>query len=1142
MTTTVLTEVVSASVTSSTPGNIAVPVTKIIHQLGKSVHFMLRRSLHVNQSLSMASYVPSVSSNSVRRAIDTILKHRYLSKSLELQLATYLFSVAMRELAETTATGDSINGVGTDGSRLDSANHMFILKVTNSGGSDNQSHIHTATLHQHHQGNPWARTEKITLSLHPLINANVLSYLRQHYDPHSSLPLYLPMVSTPAPWSDSSDSSGSGSGGYHYIPTNQYMKLRQYHPQQTVSYPTQSRTATLDVAGLANSSNNERRSFWKRLVGQTPVQASEPTVPTNSNAFDRSSSNGFDGHSNRVVRGGSPLLLEALDFISSVPWKVDGSMLGVIKALTETKISVPVSAVSPVPNTLLRRLLSGNINSTKTIKNKSNTNTNTNINANSNVIPISVSRALSVANIFTTSGDNTWSNHTAAGSISQSLSESQPWIYFPHLVDFRGRVYSQPEGLNHMTGGDVSRALLRFAKKRPLGRSGFNQLKLHLANLFDSSSLHTAGVRTATDIGASSSAPSKLSNAQKLAFVDRHWQDVLTCARDPFGFGSDSMKANVTSAGVGALLPWWMSARQPFQALATCIELTKAVDFQRQQSISSIGGTATDSQFWEAAGRFSEFKSDLPVHVDGNCNGLQHYAAMNRCVDEGMAVNLLSKSDYLRRYGGTVGKAPGSGVTDKLLSTARVFDNPYSNTNAVDIDRNADDKDVRMETDAAVPVDVYNGILKLLLRRLRADGSSATSDTQWLSQKLVNLTVGRGEVICGNSYVRESLLTRSVIKKTVMTHVSYGLSFDGAVRQLQRMLRQRLAEATLLPPGSSCEHAPNSTNTTCGGDISGEEELKQLSTHLATVLIGCIEDKFKTTRNAMRYLSKCAASIAAQSRQIYWHTPVVGMTVVQPIGTVKVPALSLIDPTAGVHVQKPGSLGDSDRNRYDDAHVGLPRGGTVPSLVSTRRLPSLPYYQHQHARKHTQSKRKYKYSASVQRKQASAFPPNFLHSLDGAHLMLTALRMKHYRDDGDNDSSCSSSEIRNNDLSKDEGLQGLSFASVHDSYWTHAGDIPVLSRLLREAFIELHTSGGDTGGITGAGAAHQQHNYKAHYNSQHGDCCHKYNRTVLQDLEEQFAVAYPFTKASTSVFGGHSIPSVGKLDLDCVLNSTYFFQ
>jgi DNA-directed RNA polymerase len=63
-------------------------------------------------------------------------------------------------------------------------------------------------------------------------------------------------------------------------------------------------------------------------------------------------------------------------------------------------------------------------------------------------------------------------------------------------------------------------------------------------------------------------------------------------------------------------------------------------------------------------------------------------------------------------------------------------------------------------------------------------------------------------------------------------------------------------------------------------------------------------------------------------------------------------------------------------------------------------------------------------------KQASAFPPNFVHSLDASHMMITAIAAKE---------------------------QGLTFAAVHDSYWTHACDIEKMNKILREAFIQLHS-------------------------------------------------------------------------------------
>lgn len=64
------------------------------------------------------------------------------------------------------------------------------------------------------------------------------------------------------------------------------------------------------------------------------------------------------------------------------------------------------------------------------------------------------------------------------------------------------------------------------------------------------------------------------------------------------------------------------------------------------------------------------------------------------------------------------------------------------------------------------------------------------------------------------------------------------------------------------------------------------------------------------------------------------------------------------------------------------------------------------------------------------RKQMTAFPPNFIHSLDATHMLLSAAKC------ADN---------------------GITFAAVHDSFWTHPGDVDNLNRILRDAFVNLHS-------------------------------------------------------------------------------------
>lgn len=57
-------------------------------------------------------------------------------------------------------------------------------------------------------------------------------------------------------------------------------------------------------------------------------------------------------------------------------------------------------------------------------------------------------------------------------------------------------------------------------------------------------------------------------------------------------------------------------------------------------------------------------------------------------------------------------------------------------------------------------------------------------------------------------------------------------------------------------------------------------------------------------------------------------------------------------------------------------------------------------------------------------RQKSAFPPNFVHSLDSTHMFLTAMEMD---------------------------KANVPFAAVHDSYWVHAGNIDEMNVKLRQA-------------------------------------------------------------------------------------------
>ncbi|CAL9063996.1 unnamed protein product [Musa banksii] len=156
-------------------------------------------------------------------------------------------------------------------------------------------------------------------------------------------------------------------------------------------------------------------------------------------------------------------------------------------------------------------------------------------------------------------------------------------FYYPHNIDFRGRAYPMHSHLNHLSS-DLCRGILEFAEGKPLGKSGLHWLKIHLANIYG------GGVE-------------KLSYDRRLTFVKNHLRDIFDSAENPI----DGNR-------------WWISAEDPFQCLAACIDLTKALK-------SSSPHMAI---------------SHLPIHQDGSCNGLQHYAALGRDSLEAAAVNLVA--------------------------------------------------------------------------------------------------------------------------------------------------------------------------------------------------------------------------------------------------------------------------------------------------------------------------------------------------------------------------------------------------------------------------------------------------------------------------------------------------------------------
>ncbi|KFB46178.1 DNA-directed RNA polymerase [Anopheles sinensis] len=153
-------------------------------------------------------------------------------------------------------------------------------------------------------------------------------------------------------------------------------------------------------------------------------------------------------------------------------------------------------------------------------------------------------------------------------------------FWLPQNIDFRGRVYPIPPHLNHL-GHDLARCLLVFHQKKPLGPDGFRWLKLHCINL--------TGLKKRESVD------------ERLRYADEIMDDILDSADRPL---------------TGRM--WWSKSDEPWQTLACCMEIAKV-------------HRCPDPE---------KFESGFPIHQDGSCNGLQHYAALGRDTPGAISVNL----------------------------------------------------------------------------------------------------------------------------------------------------------------------------------------------------------------------------------------------------------------------------------------------------------------------------------------------------------------------------------------------------------------------------------------------------------------------------------------------------------------------
>lgn len=162
-------------------------------------------------------------------------------------------------------------------------------------------------------------------------------------------------------------------------------------------------------------------------------------------------------------------------------------------------------------------------------------------------------------------------------AIAEKFKE-EPAIYFPHQLDFRGRMYAIPMFLNPQ-GPDLAKSLLRFSEGKALeNQDAADWLAIHGANTYGND---------------------KISYEDRVAWVEENEDNIRKCAENPLDY------------------LWWTKADSPWQFLAWCFE------------------------WYGYLGAGFDWVSSIPVALDGSCNGLQHFSAMLKDEVGGAAVNLV---------------------------------------------------------------------------------------------------------------------------------------------------------------------------------------------------------------------------------------------------------------------------------------------------------------------------------------------------------------------------------------------------------------------------------------------------------------------------------------------------------------------
>lgn len=549
-------------------------------------------------------------------------------------------------------------------------------------------------------------------------------------------------------------------------------------------------------------------------------------------------------------------------------------------------------------------------------------------------------------------------------------------FYYPYQLDYRGRIYPQAGWLSPQ-GDDLAKALLEFANGKPIRPEDAGAEKF----------LARYGAQLATNTGITNPTLDACSQWSR-----DHSKKIEASARNPLRHD------------------WWLTHAKPgthWQMLAFCCAW---FDMKQGKPVH------------------------LPVQVDGSCNGLQHMAALLRDKEMAQYTNLLGNGEKKDLYTWIL-QGVQQGMEQSHQDETKA-DQPLAAWICVH-GKNILSRDIVKKVvmtfsyGSTIYKDkLYEHLEEQLLIDWHNPVPNAPADTEaieaaasdvgsWFTAVLQAKDKGykfpRAEHIhgwCGETSQSsgDKRLTRQELTVCITAHNSQQPVPEGLHEKMQRFLRDRLASFL-----ADCFEVV--MNDRLKNAVQLQNVLKDWSGNIAKATglppVWVTPAQYPVIQLKKENINKEINQKRREIKNIKERKDIAPEEIKKRIALIHEKLKKLED-----KIRKDKLKHVLDWNGFAVLSQTLPESFTVfIDLKGKDGLRQIPREQRP-------------FFLDGHNAQKAPFPPNFIHSLDAAHLMLTINRCRQL------------------------GIED--FVAVHDSFGTHACDVAKLGRALRDSFMQLH--------------------------------------------------------------------------------------